>query len=185
MNGHVLIKRLSGQFLTKNASRILELMFLMLSGMLAIFLHARLRIPLNIPGHHGFEFMLILISVRWLSKLRFAASMSSVGIGLLLLFPVLGFRDPFMGFHYMLPGLALDILFFVIAGGRKFAFLMGVLAGLSYMLIPLSRSLFMLFFDYPYNSFLKHGFVFTYASFFLFAFLGGITGSIILNYLKK
>jgi len=52
--------------------------------------------------------MALLMLGRLSSNLRFASTLSSFGIGLLLLFPVFGFNDPMMGFNMMLPGFLLD-----------------------------------------------------------------------------
>ena len=107
--------------------------------MIAIMLHVRFRTPFNIPGHHGIEFMAILMLARMRSSLRFATSISSLGIGLLLLFPIFGFSDPMAGFNYMLPGILLDILYITFPGERKNFIFIGIIAGIAYVSIPFSR----------------------------------------------
>jgi len=174
--------------LSLNIAVALEILFLTLLGMLAIVLHARLRIPLGIPGKHGLEFMAILISGRMLSRHAVATSYSSLGIGLLLLFPVFGFSDPMMGFHYMIPGILLDVFFGIYTSLQKKMWFIALVSGVAYMTIPLSRLIINLFVGISYSSFMKHGVAATTASFFLFGLLGGLIGAGIIftvNKIKK
>jgi len=174
--------------LSLNVALALEILFLAMLGMLAIVLHARLRIPLGIPGKHGLEFMAILISGRMLSRHTVATSYSSLGIGLLLLFPVFGFFDPMMGFHYMIPGILLDIFYGIYTSLQKKVWFIALISGIAYMSIPLSRLIINLVVGIPYSSFMKHGVPATTASFFLFGLLGGLIGAGIIfsvNKIKK
>ena len=184
-NGSLLTKILSGQFLRLRFIAIAEMMLLTGTGMLAIFLHARLNSPLHVPGHHGLEFMTIFISGRILSKLPFASSLSGMGAGLLPLIPSFGFADPFMGFNYMLPGIILDLAYVSFPLFRKELLFYTLIAGVAYMCIPLSRFVIMIFFKYPYGALLKYGVTMTTASFFTFGLLGGLIGGGILKILKK
>lgn len=177
MNGSALQKTTLGLSHRTWASVALESLLLMLLGAIAITLHARMRTPLNIPGHHGLEFMAIFILSRMGSNLKFAGSISSMGIGILLLFPVLGFKDPFMGFNYMLPGFLLDVLFLSFPAWRKKLLFLTIISGLAYFTIPLSRLILMTGTGYPYNSFIKHGFATPLISFFVFGLAGGLLGA--------
>ena len=112
MNGNVQQRSLLKELLTnRTISSVLEVILLLLAGVLAIVLHARLRIPINVPGHHGIEFMTVIIAARLASKIKWASSISALGIGVFILFPVLGFKDPMMGFNYMLPLFLVDIAY--------------------------------------------------------------------------
>lgn len=177
MNGNVLQKTTLGLSHRSWLSMVLESLLLMLLGAIAVTLHARMRTPLNIPGHHGLEFMAIFILARMGSGMKFAGSISSMGIGILLLFPVLGFKDPFMGFNYMLPGFLLDALYLGIPRWRKKVWFLSIISGLAYFTIPLSRLILMSTTGYPYNSFLKHGLVTPVISFMLFGMAGGLLGA--------
>jgi len=146
-------------------------------GALAVLLHARLRSPISVPGHHGIEFMALIMLGRLSSNLRFASTLSSLGIGLLLLFPVFGFNDPMMGLNMMLPGFLLDFSYHF--GGqfsRKAWFLM-LIAGFSYMLIPVSRLIISAFTGYQYGAFLKFGPIIPMVSHFVFGLTGGMLGT--------
>ncbi|MBI9036287.1 MAG: hypothetical protein JEZ03_17640, partial [Bacteroidales bacterium] len=71
--------------------------------MLVIFLRTRLRIPLHLPGHHGVEYMVIILSARMLSRYRWTAVFTALGIATAFLIPALGFNDPFKLIAYMIP----------------------------------------------------------------------------------
>ena len=146
-------------------------------GILAILLHARLRTPLNIPGHHGLEFMAILMAGRVVSKIKWASSISSLGIGFILLFPVFGFKDPFMGFNYMLPGLLIDIFYNLTRQLKGQMLILSLIAGFAYFTIPLSRLFIHALTGYPYSSFLKFGYFIPVVNYFFFGLAGGIFGA--------
>ncbi len=178
MSGNVQQKSLSKEFLTnRTLANVLEVILLLLAGVMAIVLHARLRTPINIPGHHGIEFMAIIIAARLSSKMKWASSISALGIGIFILFPVLGFKDPMMGFNYMLPLFLVDIAYNFIKSDKHKNLVIALAAGLGYMLIPLSRIVLMLSTGYPYQTFLKHGFVTPVFTFFFFGLLGGLLGT--------
>lgn len=178
MTGNVHQKSLSKAHLTnRTLAKVLEVILLLLAGALAIVLHVRLRTPLNIPGHHGMEFMAIILAARLSSNMKWASSISALGIGVFILFPVLGFKDPMMGFNYMLPCFFMDIAYNTIQNKKYRNLFLVIAAGLAYMFIPLSRIITTISTGYPYSTFLKHGFVTPLATFFLFGLMGGILGT--------
>jgi hypothetical protein len=154
-------------------------------GILAILLHARLRTPLNIPGHHGLEFMAIITAGRVASNIKWASSISSLGIGFILLFPVFGFKDPFMGFNYMLPGIFIDIFYNLTRYFKWQLFIMALIAGCAYLLIPISRLFIHALTGYPYSSFIKFGYFIPVVNYFLFGLAGGFFGSGITMAIKR
>ena len=170
-------RTISGLTHNRSLGLLLELLFLLGIGAVAILLHARLRTPLNIPGHHGIEFMGLLLLGRMTSNLRFASTISSLGIGLLLMFPVFGFSDPMMGFNYMLPGLFLDVFYQLGGQQRKNIWFLAIVAGLSYITIPFSRLLISSSTGYLYGAFIKHGFITPFITYLLFGLSGGLLGT--------
>jgi hypothetical protein len=164
---------------------VLEILFLAGLGMLAITLHARLKTPLNIPGHHGVEFMMLMVIGRLASRLPVASTISATGIGVLLLFPVFSFNDPLMGFHYTLPGILLDIFYRFLHDKRWMVLLLILAAGAAYMSIPLSRILISMPLGLPYMAVVKHGFIIPPLSFGLFGAIGGMTGYLLFKGFKK
>lgn len=178
MNGNVQQKSLLKEFLTnRTLVNVFEVILLLLAGVTAIVLHARLRTPLNIPGHHGIEFMAIILAARLSSGMKWASSISALGIGIFILFPVLGFKDPMMGFNYMLPCFFIDIAFNGIKRTKFRNVLLSVAAGFAYMLIPVSRLITNAITGYPYMSFIKHGTFTPLATFLIFGLLGGLLGT--------
>jgi len=178
MSGNVQQKSLSKEFLTnKTLANVLEIILLLLAGVMAIVLHARLRTPINISGHHGIEFMAIIIAARLSSKMKWASSISALGIGIFILFPVLGFKNPMMGFNYMLPLFLVDIAYNFIKSEKHRNLVIALAAGFGYMLVPLSRIALMLSTGYPYSTVLRHGFVTPVLAFFFFGLLGGLLGT--------
>jgi hypothetical protein len=156
---------------------VLEFFLLMLAGAFAVFLHYKLRIPLNIPGHHGLEFMAIFVLLRMGSNLKYAATIATLGAGIALLLPGMGAANPVNSFGYLLPGLMLDFFYFFSRSERKQSFFfIAIIAGISYMSIPLSRFVVYIFAAYPYGAFVKFGVAYTILSFFFFGLLGGILG---------
>ncbi len=186
MNGSVQQRNLSREFLTSlTIERILEVLLLIIAGALAIVIHARLRTPINIPGHHGIEFMAIILGARLSSDIKWASSISALGIGIFILFPVLGFKDPMMGLNYMLPCFAIDLAYNYSPKGRYKNLFIMLAAGFGYMMIPLSRVIITFSTGYPYSSFIKHGFFTPFATFLIFGFLGGALGTGIYHLGKK
>lgn len=176
MNGNLPQKKSYALSLDKNIAIVLELFLLMLSGAFAAFLHAKLRIPLNIPGHHGLEFMAIFTLVRLNSNLRYAATIATLGTGMFLLLPGMGATNPFNSFGYLLPGIFLDLFYAYGKNRMHLLFIAAMTAGLAYMSIPLSRLLVTLISGYPYGAFIKFGHAYTILSFLFFGMLGGMLG---------
>lgn len=183
--GDTQVKTLSGLTLNRSLARMLEVLLLVGLGALAILLHARFRSPLNIPGHHGIEFMALLILGRLNSRIPYASTISSMGIGLLLLFPVFGFKDPMMGFNYMLPGILLDFYYNLGDRFRKNLLFLALIAGFSYMAIPLSRLIINIGTGYQYGSFIKHGVATPFITFAFFGLMGGLLGTGVSKMLQK
>jgi len=185
MNGKQLQKNISGRTISTSVPLILEYLALFGLGIVAILLHARLRTPLNIPGHHGLEFMALLMAGRVASRVKWAGTISALGIGFILLFPVFGFKDPFMGINYMFPGIVLDIFFILTRNFRWQLLILALISGVAYFTIPFSRLIIHIFTGYPYSSFLKYGYLIPLANFFIFGLAGGFVGAGIPKAIKQ
>ncbi|MBT5530882.1 MAG: hypothetical protein HOA61_18130 [Bacteroidetes bacterium] len=168
---------------SRSYSILLEVLMLLGLGMLGIVLHARLRLGLGIPGHHGVIFMALILAGRTSSKLPWAASISSLGVASLLFFPILGFKDPFIALIYLLPGLTLDIFYRNQLLKTKMWYLV-LIGGLAYMSIPLSRLFLHFSLHIPYMSF-RHGYLTPILTHFMFGGLGSLTALGIKHLLKK
>ena len=162
---------------------IAEILLLMGIGMLGVLLHAKFRIPLRLPGHHGIIYMALLVSGRILSKKPYASSLSSIGASMMLLFP-LGFKDPFMPLIYLLPGILMDVTTVFGRQRNRNIFIMAIFCGLAYMTIPLSRILITTFTGFPYGSFIS-GFLYPSLTHFLFGAAGGLAGAGLMKAVRK
>lgn len=153
----------------------IEWILLFLFGALAILAHSKLRIPLRIPGHHGLEFMLLMLVGRGLSGEKFASSIFSLGVASLIFIPGLGFKDPFMTLIYILPGFAIDLFFNTIFKSMKKDWLIALSAGFAYALIPVFRVIISSLTGYIYPS-LMAGIFYPIFLHFIFGSLGGFLG---------
>ncbi len=177
MDGKPLQKSISAQSLSGTVPLLMEYLILFGLGIIAILLHLRLKTPLGLPGHHGLEFMAVLMAGRVASQIKYASSVSSLGIGFLLLFPLFGNNDPFMIFNYMLPGIIVDILYNVSYRLKWHWFVIAIISGLAYFMIPFSRLLIHILTGFPYSSFAKNGYIIPLIGFFAFGMAGGFTGA--------
>jgi hypothetical protein len=121
--------------------------------------------------------MAIILAARLSSNMKWAASISAAGIGIFILFPVLGFNDPMMGFNYMLPCFFIDFAWQRFKYNKYASLVLSIAAGFAYMLIPISRIITTFSVGYPYASFIKHGYVTPVVTFFIFGLLGGLLGT--------
>ncbi len=179
------MKTITGELHPKSISRashssistVLEYILLFSLGALAITLHAKMRVPLRLPGHHGLEFMGLLVLARSLSKKKIAATISGLGVGLFALIPWMGFKDPFMPIVFFLPAVLLDLGFrFANFTGWKNVVVFGIIAAIAHFSIPISRTIIMFVTGYPYGS-LKTGLLYPYALYIMFGFFGGTLGA--------
>ncbi|MFQ5922103.1 MAG: hypothetical protein ACE5M4_04610 [Anaerolineales bacterium] len=100
--------RLSKLFQTSAAA---ETIFLVVLGVLAVTLHAYLRLPIKVPGHNGLVWIGLLMVGRLVSRRRWAATISSTSAAATSLLPVMGFKDPLDAVTFLIPGIVLDLGF--------------------------------------------------------------------------
>ena len=167
-----------------SALTIAEFILLFLLGAFAIVLHARLRIPLHLPGRHGIEFMMLLLIGRSISSFRFASSLSSLGVASMLFIPILGFKDPFILVVFILPGMLIDLFYNTLPKIKNNIWLLALIAGIAYALIPIARLLISISTGYLYESFLG-GFMYPLAMHFVFGFMGGLGGISLMKAIKR
>lgn len=151
----------------------LEHLLLLGLGAMAITMHARFRMGLNTPGHHGMAFMAIFMAARSKSNLKYAGSLMAIGVSAMVFIPFLGFKDPFIALIYLIPGVFIDLVYFKTK--RKF-WILCVFSGLAYMMIPFSRLLIHLVSGFPYGAFIKFGYILPHLTHFAFGAIGGIAG---------
>lgn len=150
-------------------------MFLVLLGVGSVVLPAVLRLPLKLPGHHGLEWMALLMTGRTISRYRWAASISGVGAGLTALLPLWGSDDPIFWLTCMLPGLVIDAGLPLVQRWRAQPWSLAVLAGLAHGTKPLLRLAFGALVGWPYGSLLG-GVIYPLTLHIVFGVIGGLLG---------
>lgn len=166
----------------QSINRLLELLLAFGLGMLAYTLHGVMKNPLGIPGHHGLVFMGILMAARLTSGNPASGTAASIGVGSIILFGPPGLSDPLRIITFMLPGIALDLLFLPVSPARSLPrqlLAASLLGGVAYMTIPLLRLLLLVLTGLPYPSVAKSGIVIPLAGFFLFGLAGGFSGKMV------
>ena len=184
ISGGVLQKSISKAFPNKATANAVEILFLLLMGALAMLIHAKLRIPMHLPGKSGLLFMVFVIMARSSSKFNFGASLTCLGGASLLLMTSLGFDDPFMPLVYIVLGIIMDLLFGLSTLIKPNVFLISLAAGLSWMCIPILRALIFSVTGFPYES-LIGGMAFPLFTHFIFGAAGGIIGAGIIYGISK
>lgn len=154
----------------------LETVLLFALGGLAITLHAKLRIPIKVPGHHGLEFMALIIAGRSITRIPFGSTLSGLGVAAFCFLPFLGFNDPFMPIVFFIPALLVDLGFRALPGLQNKVWYLAIVAALAHASIPLTRIIISLLTGYQYGS-LQGGLVYPMFSYLEFGLLGGLLGA--------
>ena len=175
---------MSGKLQTKTISKVLvnrsyligiaEVILLMGLGVLAVTLHAYLRYPLNLPGHHGIEFMALLIAGYKISHFKASSTIFSLGASMFLLFPLMGIKDVYAPLVYMMPGIMLYLITELFNMQKNKFWFIALVGGIAYASIPLTGLLIMIITNYPYKSLITHEPFYVISSFFAF----GLTGTL-------
>jgi hypothetical protein len=156
-----------------NYAVIAKYAFLVILGMLAVTIHAKMRIPLKLPGHHGLEFVALIMFGKIFTDNRWAGRISTIGAGLLIMTPFIGFKDPFMAIVILLPGIGIDLFCNYFPVKKLNLIAIALFGGFSYMLIPIARIIITTFTGYPYES-LMTGFLYPVFTHFIFGMSGAI-----------
>ena len=105
-DGISLTSQLSRRLRTNAAA---ETAFLIGLGVLAVTLHAYLRLPLKTPGHKGLIWIGLLMVSRLVSQRRWAATTTSASAAATSLLPIMGFKDPLDTVVFLISGFILDL----------------------------------------------------------------------------
>ena len=188
-----MMKNTSSLVLQKNLSKVLpnkatviiaELILLFLVGMLAITLHAKLRMPMHIPGKHGVLFMFFLISSYSFSRFRFATLISCLGASTLLLTGTLGFTDPFIAGAYISMGLVIDLLLNSKSKVSSKLWFISMVSGIGYSVIPIFRISISYITGIIYPSLIAN-FFYPLLTHFIFGAIGGFLGALLAQQVSK
>ncbi len=175
-SGALRAKTLSSSFPISDQLAWQEALLLMGLGAAVVVMHAAFRWDLRLPGHHGLEWMAVLILGRTTSRYRWASTVSSLTAAGLAMLPAWGFGDPFAWLTYFLPGLVIDLLYVVSGTQRSNLWFLGLLGGLALATKPLARVGISLVTGWPYGS-LLYGVAYPLATHLLFGVLGALLGA--------
>lgn len=163
---------------------IAEAALMFIFGAIAIILHAKFKSGMKIPGHHGIEFMALMLAGRSITRIKFSSMFFSIGVASMIFMPFVGFRDPFMAFVFTVPGIALDIFTNMNLLKSKYKIVIIALAGFSYALIPIVRFIITGFTPVKYPS-LIGGPVYPFFTHFVSAAIGAAIGIGAISLIKK
>lgn len=121
--------------------RAAELALLLGAGALAVLLHEAFRWPLRLPGHHGLEWLAILMSARLLSARPGAALTVAMGAAATALLVGTGGAPGPRALIYLLQGAVLDALFLRLRGRGAWWMVALALGALVHAVSPLLKTL--------------------------------------------
>lgn len=178
MNGILSQKTVSKAFPTDWALKWWEALLLFGGGVLAVLLHRTYDLSLGLPGHHGMEWMAILILGRATSRFRGAGTLTSMGASLASAMPFLSGDNPYTWIFYLLPGPLMDFAFQYFPEYASKMWFLILLGGLAHVTKPIGQLIFNLATGWPFGSF-RYGVVYPFASHLFFGMIGGLLGALI------
>lgn len=155
---------------------------LFLLGVIAGLLHVHLRYPLSISGHHGLEWMALLLFGRLLSSQRGAALTIAGGaaasyLAQSALLPLAHEVKP--AFIFLLTGAAADILYRITRDRLPVLVRAGIIGGLSFITKPMVMYALFLGLGMHVGMFIKNPDYLPFISHLLFGATGGIGGALL------
>jgi hypothetical protein len=179
MNGTAYPKTASKSFLTNWALTWWEALLLFGSGITAVILHRSFDLSLGLSGHHGVEWMALLILGRASSRFRGAGTLTSIGASVASTLPFLHGQNPFTWLFYLFPGLVMDLAFYYLPRYTNRLWFLTLLGGFAHMTKPLGQLIINLIVGWPFGSF-RYSVLYPFASHLLFGMIGGLLGGLIL-----
>jgi hypothetical protein len=174
MNGKLHQKSLSRVSQT-NLATVIEMLIPVVLGIAAIVAHARYRSHINLPGHHGLEFMALLLISFSSSKIKWSSYFFSLGVAAFVYVPFLGFKSPLVAMVYILPGVVFGLLSSLAVIKKYRIIFLAVFGGLAYASIPIFRLILWLTTGITHKSVMISP-VSTITFFFMFGIAGSLLG---------
>lgn len=180
MNGIAFPKTASKTSVTEaGITQLIEALLLLGSGALVVILHQSFRLPLGLPGHHGIEWMALLILGRSFSRFRGAGTLASIGAAATSILPVWGAtHDPFIWLIYLVPGPLMDMAFHYLPQFAGKYWFLSILGGLAHITKPLIRLAITVISGWSFGSF-RYGVVYPISSHLMYGMIGGLLGALI------
>lgn len=120
-----------------------EWLLLLGAGVLAALLHELFRWPLKLPGHHGLEWLAVLMAARLMSSKPLAALAVALGAAATAMVMAGGHGPGLRPLIYLMQGLALDGLWLLLRGGVPNWWLAALMGAAVHALSPLFKLLLM------------------------------------------
>ena len=141
-----------------------EALLLIGSGVTAVVLHRAFDMSLALPGHHGIEWMALLLIGRMSSRFRGAGTLTGVSASIASTLPFLQGGNPYGWIFYLLPGLVMDFAFRYLpraankqstpqGGSVDQLWFLVLLGGLAHVTKPLGQLAINLVTGWPFGSF--------------------------------
>lgn len=188
MNGILSLKTTSRVSQTDWSLSWVAALLLLGGGVMAVVLHRATDLSLGLPGHHGLEWMAIMILGRASSRYRGAGTLTSIGASAASLMPGLRSDNPYTWLFYLLPGLVMDFCFYYAPRLTNQMWFLVLLGGLAHVTKPLIQLGINLLTGWPFGSF-RYGVLYPIASHLFFGMIGGLLGALIVlgihRYSKK
>lgn len=148
-------------------------------GAAAVVLHEAFHWPLHLPGHHGIEWMALLVFARCTSRHPWAASIASLGAATLAVLPIWGpGADLLQPLVYFVPGLMVDGLWCLGGGLRENPAYLACAAALAHASRPLLQLLAFQATGIPHHS-LAQGLAYPLVLHLGFGLAGGLVGAML------
>lgn len=184
MNGIAYPKSASRAFPTDWKLNKAEALLLISGGVLAVVLHRAFDMSLGLPGHHGIEWMALLIMGRMSSRFRGAGTLASVGASLASTVPFLHGGNPYAWLFYLLPGISMDFAFRYLPRYANQIWFLVLLGGLAHLTKPIGQLIVNLITGWPFGSF-RFGILYPFAGHILFGMIGGLLGASIVRGIRR
>ena len=178
MNGTPSPRNISRSYPTEWSLSWLEALLLIGGGVMAVILHRTTDLSLGLPGHHGIEWMALMIIGRASSKYRGAGTLTSIGASFASVLPILHGDNPFTWMYYLLPGPVMDLAFRYLPRYANKLWFMVLLGGFAHMTKPIGQVTVNLLTGWPIGSF-RFGILYPFTSHLLFGMIGGLLGALV------
>lgn len=152
----------------------LELAFLIAIGLVAVTLHASVHWPLKLPGHHGLEWMSLLLFARTVSTTRWAGATAAVSAAAASILPIWGFHETSIGLSYLLSGVIVDLLFWLL--WPRHVLVSALVAALAHAAKPLWKWAAKVLWGFSFGS-VAAGATTPLLTHLMFGFVGGLAGA--------
>lgn len=149
-----------------------QTIYLLGLGLAVVVLHVAFRIPLQLHGRHGMEWMALVLIGRLSVNRDWSGSTVSLGAAGASLLPMWSFKDPLMPLLFLVPGLLIDFAFRQAGQWRSSLIFLVFAGGSAHISKPLLRGAAAAGLGLKYG-FLRDGLMYGVLLHFIFGAIGG------------